>query len=436
MRTHLTPLLALAAVTLAPTPVPSIAGDPAPLVVHEWGTFTSIAGPDGTALEWLPLAEQSDLPCFVDRFRHFRPKATVRARVRMETPVIYFYAPQDTTVDVSVEFRRGLVTEWFPSAMVTPAATVTDESLRASGFRSSISWQRVLVRPGGEETFPREPSSSHYYAARGTEAAPIAAGSQREKFLFYRGVGQFPPALSATVDASGTVLVDRLTPDAPRAVTLFENRGGQIGHAVGRTEGDRLSIQRPALTRDLAAVRAELERTLVEHGLFPAEARAMITTWAGAWFEEGTRLLYIVPPAAVDSILPLRIAPRPSHTVRVFVGRLDLMSGGMERDIRQALSTSDRAALATYGRFLRPMVDRVLGVDASAAERVRVETLLRSIAAAGSRPGPECAASTAGATAGDGTSYRPPSARILPISPATLMRAKIQPARTDDSAFE
>ena len=71
----------------------------------------------------------------------------------------------------------------------------------------------------------------------------------------------------------------------------------------------------------------------------------MIATWADAWFEEGTRLLYIVPQAAVDSILPLRIAPRPSQIVRVFVGRLDLMSGEMERDIRQALFTSDRAAL-------------------------------------------------------------------------------------------
>jgi hypothetical protein len=298
-------------------------------------------------------------------------------------------------VEVSVEFRRGLVTEWFPSATVTPAATVTDESLRASGFRSSISWQRVHVRPGSTEAFPREPSSSHYYAARGTEAAPIEAGSQREKFLFYRGVGQYPPALSATVDESGTVLVNRLTPGASRAVTLFENRGGQIGYAVGRTEGDRLSIPRPALTRDIAAVRAELERTLVAHGLFPAEARAMIATWADAWFEEGTRLLYIVPQAAVDSILPLRIAPRPSQIVRVFVGRLDLMSGEMERDFRQALFTSDRAALARYGRFLQPMVDRVLGVGATAAERVRVETLLRSIAAAGSRPGPGCPAAAA-----------------------------------------
>jgi len=35
------------------------------LVVHEWGTITSIAGKDGIALEWRPLAGTNDLPGFV-----------------------------------------------------------------------------------------------------------------------------------------------------------------------------------------------------------------------------------------------------------------------------------------------------------------------------------------------------------------------------------
>ncbi len=35
------------------------------LVVHEWGTFTSIAGRDGVALDWRPLNGPSDLPKFV-----------------------------------------------------------------------------------------------------------------------------------------------------------------------------------------------------------------------------------------------------------------------------------------------------------------------------------------------------------------------------------
>ena len=38
--------------------VPAASG----LIVHEWGTFTSIAGKDGVALEWRPLNGSSDLP--------------------------------------------------------------------------------------------------------------------------------------------------------------------------------------------------------------------------------------------------------------------------------------------------------------------------------------------------------------------------------------
>src|SRR3712207_6599477 len=38
---------------------------PSALVVHEWGTFTSIAGKNGVAIDWRPLNGASDLPKFV-----------------------------------------------------------------------------------------------------------------------------------------------------------------------------------------------------------------------------------------------------------------------------------------------------------------------------------------------------------------------------------
>src|SRR6267154_2761824 len=40
------------------------------LTAHEWGTFTSIAGSDGQAVEWSPLSGSTDLPAFVEHFRH------------------------------------------------------------------------------------------------------------------------------------------------------------------------------------------------------------------------------------------------------------------------------------------------------------------------------------------------------------------------------
>ena len=78
----------------------SLTAAPPRLVLHEWGTFTSIAGADGAPIDWRPLAGPSDLPSFVYtpqkngiRFP-VRGKSLQRGTVRMETPVIYFYADQ------------------------------------------------------------------------------------------------------------------------------------------------------------------------------------------------------------------------------------------------------------------------------------------------------------------------------------------------------
>ena len=61
---------------------------------------------------------------------------------------------------------------------------------------------------------------------------------------------------------------------------------------------------------DLAEV---LLKALTAAGLYEREAQAMVKTWDSAWFrEEGTRLLYLVPRARTDELLPLAIAPKPT----------------------------------------------------------------------------------------------------------------------------
>jgi hypothetical protein len=86
------------------------------LTVHEWGTFTSIAGQDGQAVEWSPLTGSTDLPGFVDHFRTPEFKLGLRGKVRMETPVLYFYDSREEQVSVKVNFVKGLITEWYPRA--------------------------------------------------------------------------------------------------------------------------------------------------------------------------------------------------------------------------------------------------------------------------------------------------------------------------------
>src|SRR5437870_5807927 len=95
------------------------------LKVHEWGTFTSIAGKDGRAVSWLPLTGPADLPSFVEHFRDTSFKVGLSGTVRMETPVVYFYAPHAMTLSVKVSFARGVLTEWYPHATrVEPTAAL------------------------------------------------------------------------------------------------------------------------------------------------------------------------------------------------------------------------------------------------------------------------------------------------------------------------
>src|ERR1039458_10414700 len=54
------------------------------LTVHEWGTFTSIAGHDGHAVDWLPLSGPADLPNFVEHFRDAGFKGGLSGTVRID----------------------------------------------------------------------------------------------------------------------------------------------------------------------------------------------------------------------------------------------------------------------------------------------------------------------------------------------------------------
>src|SRR5262249_44159120 len=140
------------------------------------------------------------------------------ARVRMETPVLYFYADRDTTVRVRVQFHRGLMTEWFPTAVVSQGA-VAAATIRDPNEASAIEWPTVRVTPSAAPTFPLERGESHYYAARGTDAAPLSVGGARERFLFYRGVADFDAPVSAALEPDGRVVVKNLsTSDIPAAI--------------------------------------------------------------------------------------------------------------------------------------------------------------------------------------------------------------------------
>jgi hypothetical protein len=106
-------------------------------------------------------------------------------------------------------------------------------------------------------------------------------------------------------------------------------------------------------------LRQDLETTLIAQGLFPKEAQAMVETWQDSWFEEGSRLVYVVPSSEVDAILPLQITPTPAQTVRVFVGRIELVTAETKQFLESAIANADWPAVDRYSRFLAPILDRM-----------------------------------------------------------------------------
>jgi hypothetical protein len=328
--------------------------DPNGVIAHEWGTFTSVAGPEGSAVEWIPQQGPSDLPCFVNRART-EAKYWLRAMVRMETPVLYFYSPQDATLDVRVRFRRGVMTEWYPRAEVTPAE-IRSEMLATPSFTGEISWKQVKVLPRAAEDFPDDSTRNHYYAARATDAAPVQVGTEREKFLFYRGVANFTPPLEATIVEGGRVSVR--APESLGDVVLFQNRGGLTAHHVLHSTASHAVM--PVLTPGTrGSVATDLENLLVTHGLYRREAQAMIDTWRDSWFEEGSRLFYIVPRRVIDNVLPLDITPAAASVARVFVGRLELLTSETIDDVKASLAKRDRVGIQRHRRFLDPIMMRI-----------------------------------------------------------------------------
>ena len=361
---------------------------PTELTAHEWGTFTTVAGENGLAIDWLPLGGPSDLPCFVEHFDNRRTvkiipnadgtpldyehaRGALLGKVRMETPVLYFYAPQEMSVNVKVRFPRGLMTEWYPHADVTEMIAGPN-TLKQANPTSVIEWRNVRVTRGGKTDFPSGSGESHYYAARATNAAPLAVGPQHERFLFYRGIADFDVPLSARAMPNGRVRIASVGSASVPNVVLFERRGATLGFRVlGTLDGDT-TVDAPTLNGSLASLRDQLQRALTDAGLFPMEASAMLETWRDSWFEDGVRVFYLVPPMQVDAILPLEISPSPAHVARVFVGRMDVLTAATESAVERAITARDATTLDRYGRFLGPIADRLMARSASASERERV----------------------------------------------------------------
>jgi hypothetical protein len=376
-RARLSQLLVTVLCTVMPFMPASATGGVNSLVVHEWGTFTSVTTADREPQYWDPLNGPSELPGFVHRSWQDVCAKCGLWLARMETPVLYFYADKQMEISVDVGFPQGRITEWYPEAR---------------SVSNGIRWTRVELFPGEHPAFPAEQRESHYYPARDTDAAPVrashASNPEWEKFLFYRGIANFDVPLRVGL-CSDSVQVSGTGHQGIAQVILFENRGGRIGWSIHGLLNGTLSLPRPAPGQSAASLERELQKVLVSQGLYEKEAAAMVRTWSDSWFEEGLRVFYIFPRELTDTLLPLTITPQPAEINRVFVGRVEVITPEMEQQIEAAVqafrsrSDEERSSairiVQRYGRFAEPVLRHLR--EAASSDEARTSIWALAVAA-------------------------------------------------------
>jgi hypothetical protein len=131
-----------------------------------------------------------------------------------------------------------------------------------------------------------------------------------------------------------------------------------------------------------------MEAALVNAGLFPREAAAMVKTWSDLWFaEEGVRVLYVLPRAWTDAILPITVSPAPQELIRVMVGRAEIIPPNLVRDLclklnQYELSGRQDAALADQLAADTKKLGRFGNAALQLANQMRAEEKNKRVAAA------------------------------------------------------
>ncbi|MDF1816218.1 MAG: hypothetical protein P1V20_28720 [Verrucomicrobiales bacterium] len=350
--------------------------------VHEWGTFTTLHTTNGVSIEWyqpyLKRAEDA-LPKFVapgigTKFGNMR--------IRMETPVIYFYTKEPRKVTVNAAMAEGNITEVFPRANRLNHEGTFSSPLLLQQPRFSQSWDVDLIPPGSRDAADiilptdTEDADNHYYIARQVpEAAFVKAAeakmkeTQYEKFIFYRGAGNESLGSPARIGKDGTVSLNQNTPY--NTVWLLDSKPHSLAwQKLTKPESGEASTNHEVLPnyenreKSIQELFTSLHSSLVEAGLSDNESKAMINTWRNHWFTEpGVRILSLPPRNVIDQLVPLRITPSPSSLERVFVHRAEILLPEVIENLEKAMSARiepeearDVIESQNLGRFTRPAI--------------------------------------------------------------------------------
>ncbi|MGZ5279897.1 MAG: hypothetical protein ACXWC9_08145 [Pseudobdellovibrionaceae bacterium] len=363
------------------------------MVVHEWGTFTSLQGSNGKDQIGI-YHDDEKLPDFVHGLGEILGKPIVQVPVdhgvceikgvpcsvlrdnritqRMETPVVYFYndGPVEQSVSVQVGFPLGVISETYPA----PAETFP--GIGATELTNGLARFDVRVQPlTSNIALPFVEATNIYSHARNVASSPILAGTgsftEREKFIFYRGVGKFEGSLEVNTELSHGVdfpILKNINPrtDSPiqEMILIHTDSLGrsafQVLFAKGQTKsfaaGHAIPLDFSLITaprQDPFSLGQTVLNALVRSGLKTDESQAMVDTWGHGYFRTpGLRILYILAPETLERILPMSVSPRPVELVRTMVGRLEILTENEESEILSAIAEQGTSFdIRILGRF-------------------------------------------------------------------------------------
>jgi hypothetical protein len=317
------------------------------------------------------------------------------------------------TADVSVRFPQGLITEWYPQAsQIGPAGQIGPDGSTlihspanaAILTNSGAFWRNIAISPQQTGALPMNLSASHYFAAREAEADLIESRTDTnefEKFLFYRGAGNFATPLCVTVASNDTVTV-RNNGNQGLADLFFISIHGERGEFaslrdlppsksvswINLNETNQGAGKSAPLRQFQQDIGRKVAAALVSHGLYPAEARAMVDTWKDSWFgEEGDRILYLLPAEWTAQVLPMKLTPAPAELIRVMVGRTEILPPKLEARLAADVNAARkgdkgaRAAALTELRGLGRFAEPALRLAGFADDPMKNGTLSRDLLA-------------------------------------------------------
>ena len=338
-----------------------------PLVVHEWGTFTSFQDAAGKTIAGINVDDEP-VPKFVHRLKDFEsfqttsmpaiwfqgaPPCYPGVTLRLETPVLYFYPPagwQAKPFDVRATFIGGWLTEFYPAATTEGMDVLTAVDARAQG---SLHWRQLRLDPAAASLKPK--TDSHVWLAPREVRSSIVVNDstkEAEKYLFYRGVGNLDAPIVVRQEGDkftvslrdGESRLERL----PRLWIVEVSPDKRVRHQTLEPKGR--SVTAPAFPKSFGSQKSSLEQlqrelaaALTSEGLYADEAAAMLATWRLSYFEsEGLRVFFLLPQPWTDARLPLSIST-PADITRVMVGRVELVTAHQREVLRQLYALPDEA---------------------------------------------------------------------------------------------